>query len=224
MRTITHAKRLNHGPSLEQLQRQFLALLPRIESQAGNCFAYLRCPAERADKIAETVALAWKAYLRLIETGKDMSQFVATFTFFVARSVKCGRLLAGMIKSKDVLNPQAQKRFGFKVETLPQSTSRFSREPHGQRQQDAFERRLQDNRITPVPEQVAFRIDFSRWYGTRCRRDRAIIGCMLLDERTQDLSRKFGISPSRVSQLRREFYLDWLRFQGEHLETATTRT
>jgi hypothetical protein len=34
------------------------------------------------------------------------------------------------------------------------------------------------------------------------------------DERTLDLASRHGLSPSRVSQLRREFWQDWERFCG----------
>ena len=38
---------------------------------------------------------------------------------------------------------------------------------------------------------------------------------MMAGQRTLDLSRKYGISPGRVSQVRREFHDDWQRFCGE---------
>lgn len=50
---------------------------------------------------------------------------------------------------------------------------------------------------------------------TRTKRDRRIIEDMDLNERTLDLSKKFGISPGRVSQLRREYMDDWMRFVGD---------
>lgn len=217
--------RAHTSPSLDQLQAQFLDLLPRIETHARICFRFIPCPHRRADQVAETVALAWQCYLRLVEKGKDINHFVMTFACTVARSVQCGRRLAGMARSKDIMNPQAQQRFGFKVETLPQATrlrheSLYGR-VNGQKQHDAFEERLQDNRITPVAEQAAFRIDFPQWRHTLSHRNRAIIDRMLLDERTLDLSRKFGISPGRVSQLRQQFHSDWLRFHGERDQAAT---
>jgi hypothetical protein len=36
----------------------------------------------------------------------------------------------------------------------------------------------------------------------------------MLGERTGDVSRKYGLSASRVSQLRRNFHDDWQRFCG----------
>ena len=75
---------------------------------------------------------------------------------------------------------------------------------NGQREHDAFEERLQDNRMTPVPEQAAFRIDFPVWLRTWSERDRRIIEDMAQDHRTFDLSRKYGCSPGRISQKREQ--------------------
>jgi hypothetical protein len=59
---------------------------------------------------------------------------------------------------------------------------------------------------------VVFRLDWPAWLRTRTDRDRRIIGAMALSERTQALARMFGLSPGRVSQLRREFHADWEQF------------
>jgi hypothetical protein len=73
------------------LHNQFLALLPRIETHARIYFRGIKCADQRADKIRETVALAWKEYRRLIERGKDVTQFAMVFISLVARGVRCGR-------------------------------------------------------------------------------------------------------------------------------------
>jgi hypothetical protein len=81
--------------------------------------------------------------------------------------------------------------------------------------QDIYEERLQDNTITPPPEQAAFRIDFPAWLGTRTDRDRRVVDDLMLGERTLDVARKYGLSPARISQLRREFLADWTRFTAD---------
>src|SRR5262249_11503739 len=92
----------------------------------------------------------------------------------------------------------------------------------GQRRQDAFEERLRDNTVTPVPDQVCFRIDFPAWLGTLTPRERRIIREMSNNERTLDLSKRFEVSPARISQRRREFHDDWKRFCGERDEAASS--
>jgi hypothetical protein len=66
-----------------------------------------------------------------------------------------------------------------------------------------------------VPDQVIFRIDFPVWRGTRSERDRRVIDELMAGGRTKDVSRMFGLSPGRVSQLRRDFLEDWRRFTEE---------
>ena len=201
------------------------SLVPKIQTHAAISFRHVRCPATKADKIAECVALAWQWFLRLHQRGKDIDDFKMVFAFLVAKAVKSGRRLAGMEKSKDVLSQRAQQRHGFAVQALPTSPrasyeARYSK-PHGQQDYDAFEERLADNTITPVPEQVAFRVDFPNWRGTWSERDRRLIDVLMLDTPTQDAARTFGVSPGRVSQKRLEFHADWHRFQGEGMPGAS---
>ena len=81
--------------------------------------------------------------------------------------------------------------------------------------QDAYEDRLKDNTRTPPPEQAAFRIDFPQWLKTLSARQRRILQAMSLNERTKDLSKRFSISPGRISQMRRDFKDGWQRFVGD---------
>jgi hypothetical protein len=60
-----------------------------------------------------------------------------------------------------------------------------------------------------------FRLDFPAWSATRTERDRRVLDDLMLGERTLDVAGKHGLSPGRVSQLRRQFLLDWRRFLSE---------
>ena len=162
---------------------------------------------------------ALKSFVSLAQRGKNPSQFVVAFVSLAARSVKSGRRICGQEKARDVMSSQAQQRHGFKVEALPVSTcapleSLYSM-PQGQEKQDAFEERLKDNTQTPVPDQAAFRCDFPVWRLSRTDRDRRVIDDLGMGERTLDVSKKYGISPGRISQLRRDFMDDWERFTAD---------
>src|SRR5205085_7671788 len=78
---------------------------------------------------------------------------------------------------------------------------------------------LHDNPRSPVPDQVCFRLDFPCWLNTLTERDRRVVGDLMAGERTLDVADKHGLSPARVSQLRREFMEGWLAFcgEGEHV-------
>jgi hypothetical protein len=185
------------------LQQSFLALLPRIERHARIYFRYLRCPAGKEDAVADTVALAWAWHVRLARRGKDASRFAGALAGFAARAVRGGRGLCGQERSRDVLSALAQRRRHFEVKRLPDFSSLGV---------NPLAEALTDNRQTPPVEQVVFRIDFPAWRRTWTERDRRILDALMVGERTRDVARRHGLSPGRISQLRREFHADWRRF------------
>ena len=204
---------------VDALHACYLTLLPRIETHARIYFRHLKCPDRREDAVQDTIGLAWKWFVRLAERGKDATRFPLALARLAARAVKCGRKVTGQERAKDVMSRAAQQRHGFSVERLPVST-RTSLEdlcgnPDGQRHLDEYEERLTDNTQTPVDESAAFRVDFPDWLYRQSERDRRIIRDMMRDERTRDLAHKYGVSPGRVSQWRRQYQQDWNRFQGE---------
>jgi hypothetical protein len=190
---------------LDHLHATFLSILPRIELHGRVYFRHKR-PNAREELTAEMVGLCWKWFVRLIERGKDPTAFVSALATFAARAVNSGRRVCGQERARDVLSPSAQRRHGFVVEKLPAYSTLAG---------TSLEEALIENTATPVPEQVSFRLDFPQWRLSRCHRDREMIDRMMLGERTLDLSKQFGVSPARVSQLRREFRDDWHRFCGE---------
>ena len=111
-----------------------------------------------------------------------------------------------MDRSKDVLSPSAQRRHGFLVSALPE-VSTLSDNPLAEA--------LHDNTQTPPDEQCAFRIDFPAWRATHAERDRRLLDDLMLGERTLDVAGKYGLSPGRVSQLRRQYLRDWRRYVSE---------
>ena len=208
---------LTSSPTSTSLQETFMAVLPKIETHASIAFRHIRCPATRADKIAEAIALGWKWFVRLHERGKDINEFVMHFVTLVARAVKSGRRVAGMAKAKDLMNERCQARHGFKVEALPTSPrasyeARYSK-PHGQQDYDAFEDRLRDNTFTPVPEQVAFRVDWPVFLTTLTPRDRQLADFLALGNSGKRAATRFNLSPGRVTQLRQRWCEEWRRFE-----------
>jgi hypothetical protein len=206
-------------PSPQALHAPFLEILPTIETHAKIYFRHLKCPGRKADAIQETIAVAWKWYLRARGRGKDPAEFVSTLATYAARHVRSGRKLCGQEKARDVLSPRAQQRKGFKVEALACSTrcsfETFYTDPHGQDRMDAFEERLKDNTRSPVPDQAAFRIDHPAWLSQLGTRNRAIARDMAMDYATLELAARHRVSPGRISQLRRELHADHRRFHGE---------
>ena len=203
----------------ENLQARFLSLLPKIERCARFRFRHITCSAKRTDRIAETVALCWKWFVRLAERGRDAAEFVTTLVALAARAVNSGRRLCKQESAVDVMSNVAQHRHGFKVESLPISTRRSQDSIYavvkGQEELDAYEERLQDNTVTPPPDAAAFRIDFPRFLGDMPARDCALAMFLSLGHSAKTAARKFGLSPGRVTQLRQRWHEDWHRSEEE---------
>lgn len=204
------------------LHSQFLALLPKIELHGQIVFRHL-APPKKDEVLQEMRALAWKWFLRLSHRGKDAAALINSFNTYLAKAIRCGRRITGQEKAKDVMSERTQRRHGFQVKQLPSmraSIEQLYGDVQGQQAHDAFEERLKENTVTPVPEQAAFRIDWPAWMSTRPERDRKIIRELVEGQQGKDVGRKFGLSPARVSQLRRAFKEDWERFGNDAEEPA----
>jgi hypothetical protein len=205
--------------SLKAVQEHFLVVLPRIEHYARQMFRSIRGEERKEELIQEVRALAWKEFQQAIERGKDPTAYVSQIALYAAKHARSGRGVATRQRSKEVLSQFAQRRRGFCVESLPictrQSVDALYADPHGQDRVNEVEERLRDNTQTAVPEQVAFRLDFPAWLSSRTERDRRLIHDLGLSHRTKDLARKYGTTPGRISQLRREYCADWARFAGD---------
>jgi hypothetical protein len=191
---------------LGALHAAFLSILPRIKTHARIYFRNIKCPHKQDDLVAEAVALSWLWFRKLVAKGKEPLSFASAIATYAARAAGSGSKVAGMDKAKDVMNPLTQQRRGFVVGSLPGSST-LSNNPLV----DA----LADNCVTPPDEQVCFRIDFPNWLGSLGNRQRRVAEDLMVGERTLEVADKHGISPARISQLRREFKDDWSRYCGD---------
>jgi hypothetical protein len=181
----------------------FLALLPAVRRAAEARFQFVRCPGRRADLVAEAVALAFAWHARLVARGRDPVRFAVTFARLAALAAGAGRRLCGQDPAAEPLSPRCRARHDVRVLSLPYG------DPAGAPEMaDA----LTDNMKSPVPAQVQFRFDFPAWLGRQSPARRRLIGLLALGHRTLDAARLIGISPARVSQLRRQFRADYLAF------------
>jgi hypothetical protein len=167
--------------------------------------------------LADARGALWSAWHSLVRRGKDPIKVGVTgIAALGCRFVRSGRKIGNRNRGRgciDVLDPRAQRRCGFKIQPLPPDTHYGAGQ--GQRHLGAVEERLQGNTTTPVVDQVVFRLDFKDWLKTLSARERRIVEAMAQDERTQDLSERFALSPGRISQMRREFQQGWSQFCGD---------
>lgn len=78
---------------------------------------------------------------------------------------------------------------------------------------------VEDKKSGPA-EIAATRIDFAAWLRTLPQRERDIAMNLSEGETTGAAARKFGVSPGRISQLRRHFKEAWEEFVGEWAKPA----
>jgi len=222
---IADVKSAQPSELLRALQTKFLAILPKIERCARFHFRHISCSARRTDRIAETVGLCWKWFVRLAEQGRDAAEFVTAMATLVARAVNSGRRVGRQESAVDVMSSVTQHRHRFSVESLPISTRRSQESIYavvrGQSELDAYEARLAENTVTPVPDAAAFRIDFPRFLGGMSERDRALAMFLSLGHTATRAANKFGVTCGRVTQLRQRWHQNWRRFEGEDADCET---
>lgn len=189
--------------STDDLHARFCQILPRVKRHAQILFRGLIDSNQREDAIAETIGLAWLWYARLVRRGKDPNRFISVLASFAVKHVRSGRKVCGQEKAKDVSSRRTQQRHGFRVERFPdKSTLRGS----------PWEEALHDTKRSTVPDLVSFKIDFRTWLQSLTVRDRSVAKAMMLGHTTQALANRFGVSPARISQLRRELHKSWTQF------------
>jgi hypothetical protein len=191
-------------------QEQFLAMLPSIQSYARCAFRQLD-PERRADAVEEVIANAAVAFARLADLEKIDLAYPTVLARYGIAQVREGRRVGARLRSGEVLSAYAQRKKGFLVQ-------RLDRLDHDTGQ---WLEALVEDRRTPVPDQVAFRIDFPAWLDFLTRPKRRIAEALAVGHSTRQVARRLRRSAGRVSQVRRELYQSWRRFHdGPPLPTV----
>ena len=179
-------------------QSSFVAMLPEIEQKLSRAFCRLD-PEAREDAIEEGVVHSLLAYVRLIEESRAEVATPSSLAWYSSRQVKRGRPAAGRMNGKDPLSRYAQIGNGIQIERQPGNWI------------DAI---FADKRAT-VADQVAAKLDVSAWFATLTRRMRQIAKDLAFGFSTSEVAKKHGVTPGRISQLRRTLEASWLAFQQE---------
>jgi hypothetical protein len=205
---IAFAREYSEQPTEPAWHTGFLAILPQIREHLR--FAFRRMPAsERAEAMAEAVANVAINYARLHEQGKLDVAFPTTLADYAIRQYFAGRRVGSRLNANDISSPYAQRQRGFQVKSLDQ------RRPDGEWKEIVVE----DRRCTPA-EVAASRIDLDNWFGQLPRLKRGIAETLATGETGAETASMFGVTPGRVSQVRRELEIDWAVYHGEPLACA----
>jgi hypothetical protein len=180
-------------------------MIPVITRYARAAFRDLD-PETREDLVQECVANCCCAYARLVERGKQHVAFPTRLANYAVRQIKDGRRVGKKQNVRDVYDQHAQIRGGYQLKHIGS--------PRDQRSGGWREQLVENKRTTPA-DLAAFKIDFGAWFPSLPGRTRRLAEDLAMGERTGDVARKHGVSPSRVSQLRRELQRSWEEFVGD---------
>jgi hypothetical protein len=186
-------------------QAGFLTVLPAVQTHAQIRFRKL--PAERrADAIEEAIASACVSYRRLATRGRLHEAHPGSVADYAVKFVRTGRHVGGhQDAARDALSPVAQRRYRFCAAGI----DRYDRKTEEWRQVAIADRKAS------IPDLAAFRIDFAHWRRMLSHRDRLIVASLARGDQTSAVADRFGLTPGRISQLRRKYEHLWLTFQGE---------
>jgi hypothetical protein len=182
----------------------FLKMLPIIRTCARIAFRHLQ-PEARDEAIQEVIANAMSAYVRLVELGKTAVAYPTVLARFAIAQFRDGRRVGASLNIREVLSKYAQRMKRLIVERLD----------HFDIEENEWKQAVVEDNQTPVPDQVAFRIDFPAWLASLSGRDRRIAQALALGHSTGRVARRFSLSSGRISQKRREFFDSWKAFHGE---------
>jgi hypothetical protein len=198
------AKRLECSQAGTRWHGAFLEMLPAIQKRARIALGSLDREA-RSEAVQEVVAGSLAAYVRLVESGRADLAYPTPLAMFAIRQFRAGRRVGTKANVNDVTSPYAQIGKRIRVDRLD----------HYDVEEDAWKETLIEDRRAGPAQTAAARIDFGHWLDGLAARQRQIAEVLATGQTTTLAARQFGISPSRLSQIRRELKESWGRFQGE---------
>jgi hypothetical protein len=190
-------------PTNDQQNERFIKMIPLIRSKACSAFRRMR-PESKDELVQEVVANAFCQFSRLARAGKAELAFATPLADFAIRQVLAGRRVGTKQNCHDVFSALSPRQRGSSLSSLPSDCSASS-----------WSEMLADDTTTPVPDQVAFRLDFPAWLRSQHRRNRNLAKFLAVGNTATQAARRFGVSVPRISQLRTELQASWQAFQGE---------
>lgn len=193
---------------MDAAQEGFVAALPKMERTWRWTFRDWSAD-WREEGTQEARGLGWQHWLRAIEQGKDPAKFATAIARFSGLQVRCGRKLAGGLKSREAFNGWRNGTYPTHMEYLPVRESRWS---------PSLAVALVEHREGNPADVGAFRLDFRAWLARKGGKAYRLVLEAIAGTVGKDIAAILGISEGRVSQMRRELRSDWEEYTGDPLE------
>ena len=189
----------------------FIAMLPVIQQHACVAFRHLDKEAEE-EAIAETIAHALVAYVRLFEQGKVDIAYPTVLALYGAKRVKVGRKVGMKLNVRDVASEYCQLSKGISIKRL----DRYGHD-------EGWREILVEDRNAGPAEMAASRIDVADWFRSLPPQDRQIASALAVGNSPGEVARQFRVHPSLISHKRWDYLRSWKRFQGEEVPVRPLR-
>jgi hypothetical protein len=200
--------------------RGFLEHLPAVHTHAHIQFRHLN-QIDREEAVAEAVAGAFCNYASTRRRRKAHAIAPTMLAQFGVLHVKTGRHIGGAQDSKrDVLSWRAQRAGGFKVRLLGWNDEEIY-DCLTAPDQPVWRWVLLEDHRTPVPDQVAFRLDWSTFLAQQTDRTRQAIGMLAAGHRRCEVADRLGVTRPALTQRMNRVRRDWGKFRADGERSAT---
>jgi len=178
----------------------FLPVCPVIQRHARITFRHLPL-VEREEAIAEAIAAGFVSFVRLKDRDRAPAGYPGAIAKFAVLHVKNGRRVGNKFNSRDVCSRRHRDR---------RSPNRGSIASPA----EGWEEFLTDDSLTPILDQVAFRLDWPAFLTSLSWRHRQILHALASGHSGKWVAHRFNLSQPRITQLRQQWRREWLAFIG----------
>ena len=198
--------------SASQANSLFLRYLHAVTKHASIKFRGLS-ESDREEAVAESVAAAFVNVRNAVDKHRHSKLTPSTVANFAVLHTLNGRHIGGSTDTiNDVLSRRAQRQRGFKVLGLDWDDSRAYNcmtDPTS----PVWRQSLHCDLRTSIPEQAAFRIDWSTFLRSQSSRTRTALALLAAGHSQTEVADRLGVTPSAVCQRIKRAEREWSRLQ-----------
>ena len=197
----------------------FLKYLPAVRTHAAIKFRHLS-EHDREEMIAEAAAAAFVNVHHALRNGNGHRLSPSMVAHYAVLHVKDGRHVGGSTDSKtDVMSFKAQRLRGFRVVGLPWD-SQHVYDCLQDSSSPVWREVLLDDKSTPVPDQAAFRIDWSHFLRQQHDRTRKALAMLAEGHKQVEVADRLGVTPPAVNQRVKKAEREWMNLQGVDMNNS----